>query len=128
MTTARMIIERARGLGIRLRPEGETLRYRGQRPAIAQLFQDLEAHKREIIALLAECDPLAGIAFSNHGYLCRRCKTLGRVAVIGGEITCTFCVIAEAELLTPNSGGPLRTLERRATGPAEGGGASQSAG
>lgn len=105
MTSARVIIERARMLGVELRPEGETLRYRGQRHAVAEILQDLAAHKRELIALLRARDPLTGPAFTNHGYLCRRCKRLGRVAVIGGEITCTFCILAEAERLARERAG-----------------------
>jgi hypothetical protein len=103
LTAAGVIIARARMLGVKLRPEGEMLRYRGQRCAVAEILQDLAAHKPELIALLREGDPLVGTAFTIHGYLCRRCKRLGRVAVIGGEIACTFCVVAEAERVAPNS-------------------------
>lgn len=105
MTTARVIIERARMLGVKLRPDGEMLRYRGQRCAVAEILQDLAVHKPQLIALLRQRDPLVGTAFTNHGYLCRRCKRLGRVAVIGGEITCTFCVLAEAERLACKGAG-----------------------
>ena len=105
MTTARVIIKRARMLGVKLRPDGEMLRYRGRRCAVVEILQGLTAHKPELIALLRERDPIAGHAFTNHGYLCRCCKRLGRVAVIGGEITCTFCVVAEAERLACKGAG-----------------------
>ena len=95
-------------LGVKLRSEGEMLRYRGKPRAVAEILEGLEAHKREVIALLRERGPLASHDFTDHGYLCRRCKTLGRVAVIGGEITCTFCVVAEAERLALKGNGPQR--------------------
>lgn len=61
------------------------------------LKADVVEHKPEIIALLRERDSLASHDFTDHGYLCRRCMGVARVAVIDGEIVCTFCVVAEAK-------------------------------
>jgi hypothetical protein len=87
-----------RGLALWVRSEDRIL-IRGQAEVVESLKPQLLAQKPEIIALLRERDPLGGHAFTDHGYLCRRCKGLGPVAVIDGEITCKFCVLAEAERL-----------------------------
>ncbi len=97
--TAAELLYRANERGVTLSVQGGSILARGQEEAIGALKPEIAAHKLEIIALLHERDSLAGRDFTDHGYLCRRCKRIARVAVIGGEITCTFCVLAEAERL-----------------------------
>ena len=48
------VLERARVLGVVLRPDGDALHYRGQRSAVVELLPELETHKSAIIAQLYE--------------------------------------------------------------------------
>lgn len=82
---------------IRLEPDGQTLALVRRHRIPDDLAAEARAHAHELRTLLREFSILREHAFTDHGYLCRRCKSLGRVAVIGGEIVCTFCVVAEAE-------------------------------
>lgn len=95
------IIERIRAHDgeVRLEPDGQTLALIRRHRIPDDLAAEARAHAQELRIFLRRSGILGGYTFTAHGYLCRRCKGFGRVAVIGGEITCTFCVVAEAERL-----------------------------
>jgi hypothetical protein len=101
--------------GVALSVQGDRILACGQAEAVGTLKPEIAAHKVEIIALLNERDSLAGRDFTAHGYLCRRCKGIARVAVIDGEITCTFCVLSEAERLVSKREGASSPQDRNET-------------
>jgi hypothetical protein len=43
--------------------------------------------------------------FTSGGKLCSRCRGLGRVAVISGDLVCDYCVVAEAQRLARKGAG-----------------------
>lgn len=97
MSTAEIVDElEARGHKVRLDRADRVVIDPAVEPEVAAR---LRPRRAEIVALLRGRDPLANAVFTHHSYLCRRCKCLGRVAVISGEITCSFCIVAEAERL-----------------------------
>jgi hypothetical protein len=65
----------------------------------ADLAAGIATHKLEIVAALRERGALAEHSSTRGGKVCSRCRRLDRVAVIGGDLVCTFCVVAEAERL-----------------------------
>lgn len=93
------IIERIRAHDgeVRLEPDGQTLALIRRHRIPDDLAAEARAQAQELRALLREHDILREHAFTDHGYLCRRCQSIARVAVIDREIVCTFCVVAEAE-------------------------------
>lgn len=97
--TPREIIEsiRAHNGELRLEPDGQTLALVRRHRIPDDLAAEARTHAQELRTLLRERVFLGKHAFTDHGYLCRRCKSLARVAVIDGEIVCTFCVVAAAE-------------------------------
>jgi hypothetical protein len=73
--TAADVLDRARNLGVELRPEGQLLRYRGRRDALAELLPNLAALKPQIMEELRK----HGTLLEAHAILCaqrllRDCK------------------------------------------------------
>jgi hypothetical protein len=66
MTPQALLYEAAQ-LGIELYPDGDTIRYRGPKPALADLKPKLAAHKAELLTLLqAEQDRVEALALLNR--------------------------------------------------------------
>ena len=57
-TEAQKLIETCRRLGIRLRREGQLLKYRPKSRCTAELLQELRRHKPEVLALIDAEQPL----------------------------------------------------------------------
>ena len=93
------IIERIRAHDgeVRLEPDGQTLALIRRHRIPDDLAAEARSHAQELRSLLLAVSTLGEHAFTEHGYLCRRCNGIARVAVIAGEIVCTFCVVAEAK-------------------------------
>lgn len=93
------IIERIRAHDgeVRLEPDGQTLALVHRRRIPDELAAEAKRHAQELRVFLRKSGILGEHVFSAHGCLCPRCKCIARVAVIGGELICTFCVVAEAE-------------------------------
>ncbi|MHB1770096.1 MAG: hypothetical protein ACYCPH_03440 [Minisyncoccota bacterium] len=86
-----------------VRVEGDTLKIK---PGIsAEEAERLRPLKPQIVATLRERFALGEHAFTRGGKLCSRCRGLGRVAVVGGDLVCTFCVVSEAERLALKGAG-----------------------
>ena len=60
--TPAALLDEARNAGVTLWLEGDVLRYRGPREALAKLLPALKAHKPDILAALAHPDPLPPLA------------------------------------------------------------------
>lgn len=93
------IIERIRAHDgeVRLEPDGQTLALIRRHRIPDDLAAEARAKAQELRRLLREISGLSEHTFTAHGYLCRRCRGIARVAVIGGEVVCTFCVVAQAK-------------------------------
>jgi hypothetical protein len=92
----------------RVRAAGANIILRGNDVAVVnakrlddETVRTLRAHVQDLRnAALLERYP-----FTSGGKLCCRCRGLGRVAVISGDLVCEYCVVAEAQRIASKGSG-----------------------
>lgn len=92
----------------RVRAAGADIVLRGNDVAVVhakrldyETVRALRTHVRD----LRKAVLLGGYPFTSGGKLCSRCRGLGRVAVISGDLVCEYCVVSEAQRLASKGSG-----------------------
>lgn len=96
---AARLLHRLGRLGVSVRIDGDELVLNPRSSIDEDILAAVREHGRELRILLRRRQLERTGGFSTASQICERCHRLGRVALIDGSLTCSFCVVNRAEEL-----------------------------